>query len=65
MGMSSFLPDVGRWTLSREHGLPTSLKEFVLCSTVFKKISCEKFCAYICGVPDLTRIGFPEKQICA
>jgi len=31
----------------------------------FKKIFCEDFCAYICGVPDLTRIGFPEKQICA
>ena len=36
-GMLSFLPDVGQWTLSREHGLPTSLKEFILCSTVLKK----------------------------
>jgi hypothetical protein len=29
-GMSSFLPGVGQWTLS----LPTSLREFVLCSAV-------------------------------
>jgi len=35
MGMSCFLPDVGQWTLSKEHGLLTSLKEFLLCSTIF------------------------------
>lgn len=48
MGMSSFLPDVDKWTSSREHGLLTAFKEFVLCTTVFKT-SCEEFCTYIGG----------------
>lgn len=58
--MLSFLPDVGQWTLSGEHGLLTSLKEFILCNTVLKT-SCEEFCTYVGGVPDLTRNGFLEK----
>jgi hypothetical protein len=37
------------------------IKGICIVQNNFKNISCEELCTYIGGVPDLTRIGFPEK----
>jgi len=56
-----FSPWCGPMDIEQRTWFANFIKGIFIVQYSFKNMSCEEFCTYIGGVPDLTRIGFPEK----